>query len=60
MLTDLSRVRIWSILGSNYIETKAPWQEVGLKFCEHFGAEADFASDCIDCSINFCGLRFSS
>ena len=24
-----------SILGSNYIETKAPWQEVGLKFCEH-------------------------
>ena len=28
MLTDLGGVRIWSILGSNYVETKVPWQKV--------------------------------
>jgi hypothetical protein len=32
MLTDLGGVRIRGILGSNYVETKAPWQKVGLKF----------------------------
>jgi hypothetical protein len=33
----LPNLWIPSILGSNYIKTNAPWQEVGLKFCEHFG-----------------------